>query len=173
MYPPLIVITITVRNIMGWLRFTYVFAVPILILTTRSRYRTGVVRCPQRPRPLRRDLRCAAIGGIPCECEDCPVSACVAPPCPHLLTKETAITQVVGDRFCKNEAAALPRSCRSAGLGKSKLMIGCFGLHVHAAASATTAQDGSWADVSVEMPVPDRFSAKHWQDVEQQVCSCA
>ena len=66
---------------------------------------------------------------------------------------------VVGDRFASKESATLPRCCRSAGLGKSKLLLGCFGLHVSDA--------GPIPETSIDLELPQRFCALHWEAVAQ------
>ena len=65
---------------------------------------------------------------------------------------------VVGDRFCKQELALLPRYCRNK--MKSKLHIGCFGIKT----TKSTLLDSD--EFQFQIPTPERFLSSHWKDIQ-------
>lgn len=68
---------------------------------------------------------------------------------------------VVGDRFCKREQQSIPRSWRCRGLGKSKLQVGCYGVH----ADLKPPLD----QIHVELELPPRMLASHWDSVTESL----
>ncbi len=78
---------------------------------------------------------------------------------------------VVGDRFAIGEAAALPRSCRSAGLGKSKLMICCVGVEIGGSVLPALSRDGDSLRVERTSSL-ETFSARYWGRIEREGFMC-
>ena len=70
---------------------------------------------------------------------------------------------------CRNEGAALPRACRSAGLGKLKLMISCVRVEIDTLGLAPADHSiDSGRHEAAEVAVPQTYRASYWETIHRE-----